>query len=56
MKIEQLIEDYKRRIETLQKMLDKKTDKDSVLERTRLTTKLGCYRTFVAGLQRELNK
>lgn len=47
--IETLIEDYKRRLRTINKHLYEKADK------TRLQIKKGAYRTFISELERILN-
>jgi len=64
-RIEQLIEDYLRKIDSLSVMIKEKeyilavTTKDmgweAVAELRRLKTKRGCYKSFVAELQRIVN-
>lgn len=47
--IEQLIEDYKRRIKTIK---DEIAKGDNDITITRLGTKMSCYNTFVTELER----
>ncbi|BAV39171.1 hypothetical protein BPT24_048 [Tenacibaculum phage pT24] len=49
MTVEQLIEDYERRIENCNKLLDS-TDSNS--QKNRLETKKSCYKTFISELKR----
>lgn len=50
--MEQLLEDYKRRLVNIKKEIDKGFICDAV----RLKTKASCYRTFIAELEREIAK
>lgn len=47
--IEQLIEDYKRRFETIKDEMAKGGNDITI---TRLGTKMSCYRTFITELER----
>ena len=49
MEIKILIEDYERRITTINKLIDKE---QSLLAKNRLETKRDCYRTFLSELQK----
>lgn len=55
MTIEQLIEDYKRRLDTVQTMLENK-DYSSITQAKRIETKANCYRTFLSELKSVANK
>ncbi len=47
--IETILEDYKRRLETANKMIDELQFKDDANpDYVRLTTKASCYRTFIS--------
>lgn len=48
--MEQLIEDYKRRLFTIQQMIEE-DDQKNVIKTTRLQTKASCYRTFITELE-----
>lgn len=54
--IETLIEDYKRRLETVNKMIQENENSMAYSANTaqRLIIKQGCYRTFIAELTRIL--
>ena len=53
--MKQLIEDYERRLNTVQEMIEKLKFKDDANpDYVRLTTKRAEYRTFIAELKREL--
>lgn len=55
--LEQLIEDYQRKLVTIQKEIDKlNTNCPDNPTYARLTTKQGCYRTFLTELERLKNK
>lgn len=50
-----LIEDYERKLKTLNEIIKELRNKDgSNLDYIRLITKAGCYRTFITELKREL--
>lgn len=51
--MEELLEDYKRRLTTIIQMIE---DDKMGMNLLRLETKKGCYQTFIAELQREINK
>lgn len=51
MSVEQLIEDYERRIATIELTLEKK-DYSSANQAERLKTKASCYRTFLSELKK----
>jgi hypothetical protein len=51
--MKELLEDYKRRLKTLNEELRISVDEAvDVVKITRLTIKRGCYRTFIAELER----
>jgi hypothetical protein len=53
----QLLEDYRRRVSTLNEELRITINEaDDVTKITRLTIKLGCYRTFISELERLVPK
>ena len=52
--IETLIEDYERRLKTI--VQDLKICPLDAEQKTRLSTKASCYRTFISELKRELQK
>ena len=56
--MEQLLEDYKRRLETVNESLNSLEDggvtKSLEITYRRLETKASCYRTFIAELEREI--
>lgn len=64
--MEQLLEDYKRRLETINSEIEKLNNSTKTLRpggpifnleneiKERLTTKASCYRTFVSELEREI--
>lgn len=52
--INQLIEDYERRLKTVLEEI-KPLKLSEELKEERLNTKASCYRTFIAELRRELN-
>jgi hypothetical protein len=47
--IEQLREDYKRKVETMNIMIKNATDEETIY---RLSTKRSCYRTFISELEK----
>ena len=50
--MKQLLEDYKRRLKTLNEELRLTLNEaDDIVKITRLTIKRGCYRTFIAELE-----
>ena len=51
--MKQLIEDYERRLQTVEIMLREK-GYHSMVQAERIKTKASCYRTFIAELKREL--
>lgn len=52
--MKQLLEDYQRRLETINKMIENLKFKDDANpDYIRLTTKASCYRTFIIELERE---
>lgn len=56
--MQQLLEDYKRRLETIKQMISKlpsncPTDKPDYI---RYKTKKECYRTFISELEMEIRK
>lgn len=54
--MEQLLEDYKRRLEGLKFLLNKETEqrKPDINRINRLNTKASCYRTFIAELEKAI--
>jgi hypothetical protein len=51
----QLLEDYKRRLKTINEELTRAINEDDDISKiARLTTKRGCYRTFITELERLL--
>lgn len=53
--MKQLLEDYKRRLNTLNEELDRTIDEaDDLSKIYHLTIKRGCYRTFIAELEQLL--
>ena len=54
--VKQLIEDYQRRVETINSELKKLSEDGIDYEKhKRLNTKAGCYRTFISELERIIN-
>lgn len=49
----ELIEDYQRKINSVNELLKDKTNSEETINR--LTTKVGCYRSFLTDLKRALN-
>lgn len=56
--MKQLLEDYERRLVSIQKMIDELPSKNCPTnpDHIRLTTKRSCYRTVITEIERELNK
>ena len=55
--METLLDDYKRRLATIQNEIDKfEHNCPDNLDYTRYKTKASCYRTFIAELEREMAK
>lgn len=52
--MEQLKEDYERRLQAAETMLKEK-DYSSTAQAERIKTKASCYRTFIAELTKEIN-
>lgn len=53
--METLLEDYERRLKTVNQMIEALSFKDDANpEYNRLKTKQTCYRTFIAELKREI--
>lgn len=49
MKLDQLIEDYKRRLEAMRELIKENQGK---MAQGRLQAKAGCYRTFISELEK----
>lgn len=51
--MEQLLEDYKRRLKTIREEISKNVGKMKI---SRLQAKAGCYRTFITELERAIKQ
>ena len=54
--MEQLLEDYKRRLETIEKMISELVSDCPDTTYIRYHTKKECYRAFISELEREISK
>ena len=53
--MEEVLEDYKRRLKTLDEELQLSINTDGDIAKiSRLTIKRGCYKTFISELEREI--